>query len=150
MLLISCALNLKLTDFLCLYLPLTRYFSCGCWAAYFYEYNLRTLHSYLECIGPCNKHVFPPVGTLLRWPAYSSCACQGSPSWVWSARWIPLSYVSWCVHHGWYLPSRLFQKVLPLCRLDQQSPFTQKFHRFPYWSLFQNPGLLDMPSWTSH
>ena len=42
---------------------------CGRCAAYFLEYYLSTLHSYVEFPVPCTKYVFAPVGRSLGWPA---------------------------------------------------------------------------------
>ena len=44
---------------------------CGRCAAYLVEFSFSTLHSFVECPGPCNKHSFPLVGQLLGWPAFS-------------------------------------------------------------------------------
>ena len=38
-------------------------------AAYFSEYSLSNFHYTVECLGPCNKHNFAPVGPSLGWPA---------------------------------------------------------------------------------
>ena len=70
MLTVSCKLNLNLIFFPHSSLPIARDLLCEHWAGYFSEYSQSTLHSSVECLGPCNKHVLSPVSTLLRWPSY--------------------------------------------------------------------------------
>ena len=67
----SCVSSSNLTALTRFLLPPERayFYLCGRCEAYFLEYSLSTLHSLVDCPGPCTKHVFSEVDRLLRWPA---------------------------------------------------------------------------------